>query len=180
MSIDAIIEAVIAAEGGYVNDPADAGGETNWGVTVSVARANGYIGDMRSMPKDVAKRIYLEQYVVAPGFAALVNVSPEIAEELVDTGVNMGTKVAGRFLQQALNALNDGGSRYSDLAVDGAVGPATAAALRRYIQGRGVPGVTVMLRALNALQGARYIELSQSRPENERFLYGWLLNRVKI
>lgn len=180
MSIDSILDDVLAAEGGYVNDPADAGGETNWGITVAVARQSGYKGAMRDLPKATARDIYRQRYVIDPGFAAIATVSEPIAAELVDTGVNMGPQTAGKFLQRALNALNDGGATYADVAADGAVGPATMAALRRYLQARGKPGEVVMLRALNALQGTRYIELAEARPANERFVYGWILNRVAI
>lgn len=180
MSIERILDEVLAVEGGYVNDPADAGGETNWGVTVAVARQNGYTGAMRDMPKETAREIYRNRYVVEPGFAAIATVSEAIAAELVDTGVNMGQVVAGRFLQRALNALNNGATAYADVTVDGRVGPATMTALRRYLQARGKPGEVVMLRALNALQGARYIELAEARPANERFVYGWMSNRVVI
>ena len=47
--LKAIIDGVIAREGGYVNDPRDAGGETNWGITKAVARANGWAGPMRQL-----------------------------------------------------------------------------------------------------------------------------------
>lgn len=180
MTIDEIIDDVLRAEGGYVNDSADRGGETNWGITAAVARASGYTGSMRDLPKEVARDIYHEKYVVGPGFAAIASVSPAVAAELVDTGVNMGTKTAGTFLQRVLNAMNDGGSNYADVKVDGNVGPSTMSALRRFLQTRGKRGEVVMLRALNALQGARYIELAESRPENERFVFGWLANRVVV
>ena len=48
---DQIIDEIIRKEGGYVNDPADSGGETNWGITVNRARQSGYNGDMRTMPR---------------------------------------------------------------------------------------------------------------------------------
>jgi hypothetical protein len=35
-----------------------------------------------------------------------------------------------------------------------------------------------MLRALNSLQGARYIDIGESRPANEDFMFGWFLHRV--
>ena len=35
-----------------------------------------------------------------------------------------------------------------------------------------------MVRALEALQGERYLRLAEKRPANEAFLYGWLANRV--
>ena len=39
-------------------------------------------------------------------------------------------------------------------------------------------GETVLLRALEALQGERYLRLAERRPANEAFLYGWLANRI--
>ena len=59
---DQIIDEIIRKEGGYVNDPADSGGETNWGITVNRARQSGYNGDMRTMPRSVAEQIYAEDY----------------------------------------------------------------------------------------------------------------------
>ena len=116
MTIDQIINDIIAVEGGYSFDSNDSGGETMYGITVAVARKHGYTGDMKKLPKKTAYDIYYKSYVVEPGFDAIAKIDPEIAAELVDTGVNMGTSVAGKFLQQALNAFNDGGSKYPDLA----------------------------------------------------------------
>ena len=53
-----IINEIIRVEGGYVNDPSDSGGETNFGITVAVARANGYVGCMLDLPRSVAFDIY--------------------------------------------------------------------------------------------------------------------------
>lgn len=178
MSIETLIDGVIGREGRYSNNPADRGGETMWGITIAVARANGYAGPMRDMPRETAKDIYYKRYVQGPGFAAIMTVSEPIAEELVDTGVNMGPSVASMFLQKCLNGLNRQGKDYNDIIEDGDVGQATLNALRAYIRTRGAEGVTVMLKALNCLQGARYIELARGRGANETFLYGWLRTRV--
>ena len=105
MSIDKLIEEVIGREGGYVNHPNDRGGPTNWGVTQQVARAYGYTGDMRTLPREVAKAIYARRYFTDPGFDRVQAIYPRIAEEMFDTGINMGPSVAGQFLQRALNAL---------------------------------------------------------------------------
>jgi lysozyme family protein len=178
MSIDSLIDGVIGREGRYSNNPADTGGETMWGITAAVARANGYSGPMREMPRDTAKDIYFKRYVQGPGFAAIMDLSEPIAEELIDTGVNMGPAVASLMLQKALNGLNNQGRDYNDIIEDGDVGQATLNALRAYLTKRGSEGEKVMLTALNCLQGARYIELARGRPRNEAFLYGWLRSRV--
>lgn len=169
MTIDDILEDVLANEGGYVNDPRDAGGETMFGLTAAVARANGYTGPMRDLPRDKALAIYRDKYVLAPGFALVAAESAPIAAELVDTGVNMGPSIAARFLQRALNLLTD-----AALAVDGQVGTRTINALRGFIAKRGAVGEARLLALLNAFQGTRYAELAEGRRANRAFIYGWL------
>ena len=178
MTIKEIIEDIIKVEGGYSNDPKDSGGATCWGVTEKVAREHGYKGDMRDLPKAFAYNIYYGTYVVAPGFDAVFAISAAIATELVDTGVNMGVGTAGKFLQQALNALNDGGTQYPDLVVDGAIGKGSISSLVAFLSKRGTDGQVVLLRALNSLQCARYITIAEAKPSQERFVFGWILNRV--
>lgn len=177
---DHLIDGVIGREGGYANHPDDRGGETMWGVTVAVARRYGYAGPMRTMPRAEAVRIYRVRYWTEPGFAEVAALSLPIAEELFDTGVNMGPAVASGFLQRSLNALNRQGKDYPDLKPDGDVGPATLNALKAYLRVRGAEGVGVMLKALNVLQGERYIALADARAANESFLYGWLRTRVGL
>jgi lysozyme family protein len=180
MTIDEIIEGVLRKEGGYVDHPDDRGGPTNWGVTRDVAREWGYSGDMRDLPRGTAKAIYYDLYVKAPQFDRVALLSQRVGAELVDTGVNMGPEVAGRMLQRALNVLNAKGTHYPDVTVDGRIGLRTLAALRAYLGRRGAAGEEVLLKALNCLQGARYIEISESREANESFTYGWLRERVGL
>lgn len=181
MSISSIIDATIGKEGGYSNHPSDRGGETMWGITAEVARANGYTGAMRNLSRDEAKRIYTDQYFVKPGFAKIHEISPAIAEELFDTGVNMGVGVPAVWLQQWLNGLNRQGKDYADIAEDGKIGPATVGALGRLIAVRGrLAAEDVVLKGLNCSQGARYLDLARRRSANEDFLFGWLANRVGL
>jgi lysozyme family protein len=90
----------------------------------------------------------------------------------------MGPGVAATFLQRALTALNRNGSDFPDLVPDGRIGTATLAALDSFLSLRGAGGEIVLLRALEALQGERYLRLAEKRPANESFLYGWLANRI--
>lgn len=173
-AIDTIIERVLANEGSYANDARDAGGETNFGITIATARAQGYAGAMRDMPRSFACEVYRRQYVVAPGFDRIAAISLPVAAELVDTGVNMGPKIAATFLQRSLNALNNGARDYPDLLVDGLAGATTAAALKAFLGRRGAEGERRLLALLNALQGERYVSLAEGRAANEAFLYGWL------
>ena len=91
----------------------------------------------------------------------------------------MGPAVAATFLQRALTALNRSGKDYPDLVPDGRIGGSTLAALDAFLTVRGKSSAeTVLLRALEALQGERYLRLAERRPANEAFLYGWLANRI--
>ena len=178
MDIERLIDAVLDREGGYSNHPADRGGETCFGITVAVARANGHDGPMRLLSEATARAIYRRLYWVRPRFDAIADLAPAVAAELFDTGVNMGPAVAASFLQRALNALNRGASDYPDMAVDGQIGAVTLAALRSFLAHRGAGGAAVLLKAIEALQGERYLALAERRPADEAFLYGWLANRI--
>ena len=177
--VDGLIEALIEREGGYVNHPADRGGVTCFGITEAVARAHGYSGAMAKLPREEAAAIYRRLYWLRPRFDEVATQAPRVAAELFDTGANMGPAVAATFLQRALTALNRNGNDYPDLVPDGRVGDRTLAALAAFLGARGRRGgETVLLRALEALQGERYLRLAERRPANEAFLYGWLANRI--
>ena len=178
VDVDTLIGAVVDREGGYVNHPADAGGPTCFGITEAVARASGYSGPMRQLPREEAAAIYKRLYWLRPRLDEVAKRSADIAAELFDTGVNMGPAVANTFLQRALTALNRNGKDYPDLVPDGRIGPQTLAALDAFLNSRATSGETVLLRALDALQGERYLRLAERRPANEAFLYGWLANRI--
>lgn len=178
MDVDTLVDEVIGREGGYSSHPADKGGATRWGVTEAVARGHGYRGDMRVYPRAEAVAVYRRVYWLRPGFDRVAEQAPKLAAELFDTGVNMGPTVAIGFLQRALNALNRGASDYPDIPVDRRLGDATMMALAGFLQRRGRGGETVLLKAIEALQGERYLRLAEQRPANEAFLYGWLANRL--
>jgi lysozyme family protein len=168
------------AEGGYVNDPSDSGGETNWGITKKVARDNGYMGDMRELPKELAQQIAKREYWDVMKLDQVADLYPRVALELFDSGFNMGTSAPQRFLQRSLNALNRVEKDYPDMTVDGRIGGVTLSALAAYKRKRGNNGRIVLLRLLNALQANYYVELVESREKDEKFIFGWVLNRVDI
>ena len=170
-----IIDGIIDREGGYVDDPSDSGGETNFGITVAVARANGYKGPMDRMTRVQAFNIYTKRYWDKVNGDRMSGLSEAVTEEVVDSGVKMGTHRAVRFLQRSLNVLNNRGRHYSDLTVDGNAGALTLSALAHFLTTR---NADVLVKMLNALQGAFYVELAERREKDERFIYGWFLNRV--
>lgn len=178
--IDGLIAGVVAREGGYVDHPADRGGPTRFGITEAVARAGGYAGAIRQLPRSVAEDIYRTRYWKGPGIDRVARRAPMLAAELFDGGVNMGPRVPIGFLQRALNALNRGAADYPEVARDGRIGDATLTALDAYLVRRGRDGEAVLVKAIEALRGERYITLAERRPANEAFLYGWLAHRVGV
>ncbi len=111
-----IFERLMKHEGGYVNHPNDPGGETMWGVTKRVARAHGYSGPMRKLPKELAQVIADKSYWQAVKGGELPRV---VAWQVVDAAYNHGNRNAIKFLQRAIG-VND----------DGLIGPKTLAAVK--------------------------------------------------
>ncbi len=174
-------------EGGYVDDPDDSGGETYKGVARKKnptwrgwALIDAHKGqsdfpsclddddDVLDAVMELYKKKYWDCYRAD-------ELTQAVAEELFDTGVNMGTRRAAEFFQHSLNALNRNGQTYGDIAVDGAVGSGT---IRAY---KSLPSKdnALLLKFLNVLQGARYISIMDRNPTQEKYARGWF-NRVEI
>ncbi len=168
---------LIKIEDGYVNNEADLGGETRFGITKATAREHGYRGEMKYLPMDTAFQIYATTYWDANSLSDMLSLSEKITEEVFDTGVNMGTPMAGVFLQRCLNVLNVGENTYDNLKVDGIVGNRTLSALADYL-GEREEGEEVLLKMLNSLQGSEYISIAENDEEQESFVYGWFRKRV--
>lgn len=116
MDFDAAFTKLLGNEGGYSNNPADPGGETNWGITKRVAVANGYTGAMIDLRQDQAKTIYKNKYWDVCACDAM----PESTRfDVFDTAVNSGPVQAIKLTQRALKIMDDG-----------VLGPATLAALQ--------------------------------------------------
>ncbi len=168
-----VVDKIINLEKGYVNDSADKGGETNYGITLAVARDNGYLGPMRDMPRSLAESIYLKRYIKEPKFDQIFALDNKIGMELIDTGVNMGPSRASEFLQRWLNAFSE-----ERLFVDGRLGNLTISCFRNFLLKRGELGRSVMFRALNGIQAVRYLEITEKDPSQKRFVFGWIAQRV--
>ena len=179
----------MAHEGGYARDKTDAGGETYKGISrrfnpgwpgwVRIDRAK----KARGFPKSLETDAELQAAVVAfykqhywDKFQGDAIPNQGIADELFDTGVNLGVLRAVEFLQRALNALNRNQALYSDLAADGAFGPRSLAAMRAYLK-KDKP--ELLLKVMNVLQGMHYINYMTQTPAQEKFARGWF-NRVEI
>lgn len=158
-AIEKLIEAVMAREGGFVNNPADKGGATNFGVTAAtLGQYRGY-----SVPADTievkaltyaeAKAILLQEYVAFPG---LENKSEALQELLVDFAIHSGKTRAIKYLQRCLN-----------VKVDGIIGAETKAAVIA------IQPEKIYPRLLAAR--ARFIgSILQKDPSQTVFAAGWI------
>ena len=157
-TFDEIIEQVLEHEGGYVNDPNDLGGETNFGITKRFYPDV----DIKNLTKEQAKKIYHQDYWRR-------NKCDEIPSNLrhiyFDMCVNQGRKTAVRVLQRAANA------KGADLEVDGGLGPATLSALRKY---------KPCDNRVRCYRLKHYYDLVNKRPEQERFLFGWYRRAMEV
>lgn len=123
---------IVAREGGYVNDPDDPGGATNHGVTIHTMRRLGMDlngdgsvgeGDVRLLTTDAAEAIFVDHYFRKPKIDALpVPLQATVFDMYVNTGAN-----AVKILQRLLNQMR------ITVAVDGVIGPQTAAACQTAI-----------------------------------------------
>jgi len=105
ITFDEVFERTIGHEGGYVNNPKDPGGETNWGITIATARANGFTNSMKSMTRAHAKEIYR---VAFWNRAKCDQFTGAISYQIFDAAVNHGIGNAIRMLQRAVGVLDDG------------------------------------------------------------------------
>ncbi len=145
-------EKTIGHEGGYVNDPADPGGETKFGIS-----KRSYSGlDIANLTLERAKEIYKRDFWDHPGFSGIRDA--ELAIKLFDLGVNFGTGRVIKFLQEATNLFETG------LKVDGDLGPKTL----KCINGFRYP--KALISGLEIIAGNYYISLGR-----QRFLAGWLI-----
>ena len=153
---DDIIEVVLHHEGGYVNDPDDPGGETNFGI----AKRSHPDVDIANLTKGGAKEIYKEHYWNKNKVESL---SEELRHIYFDMCVNQGRGRAVKILQHAANAKGAG------LKVDGGMGPMTIAA---------VDGVE--LDRVRAYRIKYYADLVTRKPDLEKFYFGWFRRGLEV
>lgn len=101
MTFDTAFDRLMGQEGGYVNNPADPGGETNWGIS----KRNHPTVDIKALTRDGAKALYAQEFW-APIRGSLI--SPAVAFQTFDFAVNSGISTAIRALQRAIGAADDG------------------------------------------------------------------------
>ena len=153
---DEIIEVVLEHEGGYVHDPTDLGGETNYGITKRFYPDV----DIKNLTKEGAKEIYKKDY----WDRNKVDDLPDNLKHIYfDMCVNQGRGTAVRVLQRAING--KGGS----LKVDGGLGPKTIGALKG-----------VELDRVRAYRIKYYADLVTRKPDLEKFYFGWFRRGLEV
>lgn len=100
------INRIIQHEGGYVNHPADPGGETNYGITQAFAIRHGYNNSIARLTQKEAERLYARALWVPYGLESIPFV---LAYQWMDFAVNSGPRRATLELQPLLNVKVDGG-----------------------------------------------------------------------
>lgn len=141
-----------AAEGGEVDDPADRGGRTVYGIS---QRAYPDL-DLSTLTEADARAIYERDYWQAARCDAL---PPAIAVAHFDAAVNHGVGAAVRLLQEAAR-----------VTADGIIGPQTLGAVGKWSE----PVLVVELLGRRALKYHRMVLADESQ---DRFHRGWL-NRL--
>lgn len=174
-AVAAIVAAIFAVEGGYVNDPKDPGGETNHGITLATARAAGYTGTMRDLDQSTATNIYVTNYINQPGYGEIITLSPAVGQKLVDAGVNAGPGRSSLWFQKALNSLSRGGLDFPQINADGKVGSVTAVTYAALQKKRGkVLACELTIKLLDAQQAVYYMSLTNL----SGYTPGWVANRI--
>ena len=155
-SFNDIIEEVLKHEGGYVNDPHDAGGETNFGI----AKKFNPDVDIKNLTKEGAKEIYYEKYW-KPSKAD--KVPDQLKHIYFDMVVNFGKRGAVKVLQQAAVA------KGHKIAVDGGIGPNTLKAIKNVETDR--------VRAYRVL---KFASIVIKKPTQEKFWLGWFRRAIGV
>jgi lysozyme family protein len=167
---DLSIPTVLRREGGFVNDPNDPGGATNYGVSLRWLKAQGLFdelvieeGDLthdqvmviRKMTQSDAMAFYRQYWWDKYNYGAIL---PQmVATKILDMAVNLGAPRAHRMVQDALQ----------NVRIDGILGPVSMALIN------GVNSLTLILD-LQTLQAQFYRNLVLANPARQKFLVGWL------
>lgn len=153
---ETVIDQTLAHEGGYSNNPSDAGGETKYGIS---KRSYPNV-DIKNLTLEQAKAIYKQDFWDNQGYSQIEDVL--LASKVFDLGVNMGTKNAVMLLQRALKA-----NGFKSLEDDGLYGSATKEALKNTDPKK-------VLIALRSESAGYYRRLVASNNSQKVFLKGWL------
>ena len=149
-----VIEDKLSHEGGYVFDPDDLGGETNWGIS----KRQYPDLDIKSLTREDAIDIYYKDYWLKGKCRELPNA---ISPLYFDMCVNFGRSGATKVLQEACNS-QERWKTEKKLEVDGRIGPKTIQAAQGVSKDR-----------VKAYRLLRFAKIVAKRPKQEKYWYGW-------
>lgn len=176
-NFDKAIEIVLKHEGGFVDDPADPGGATNFGVSIRYLKQRGDLDgdglldgdfdgdgdidddDIKNMTVEEAKEVYRTGFWDKNDLGKIKEFI--IAERVFDMCVNMGPRQAGKILQRACNYFGSG------LVVDGIMGPNTFRATNNIDANK-------LIREIRFNHAKFYLDLVEEKPTLAKFINGWL------
>lgn len=172
-----VVDAVLGNEGGFVDNSADLGGPTNWGITAVTLKNNASLAgtnDIKALTRDGAIKIYVQMYWINCGCARLAAAGfPHLAYAAMDWAVNSGEYWPMETLQLGLNLLNNQQKRWGDILADGNIGPGTIAVMTLALTI--LPDIEHLLTEwVNASRVVMVGHLSQKNPVQETFMVGWL------
>ena len=171
IGFEAALAIVLAHEGGFVDDPADPGGATKFGVSLRTLRALGDLAfdldvdgdldadDIKALTPEAAGAFYRKHFWDRYGYGTIHDL--HLAAKLFDLAVNMGPGPAHRCLQRALRACRQ------PVTEDGILGPVT----RQAVNAAEFLG---LFPALKSEAAGFYRALAASDPARQKWLSGWL------
>jgi len=159
-----IASAIVAREGGFVNDPDDPGGATKFGVTIHTMRRLGLdltgdgainVADVRRLSRAQAVDIFVRHHFNAPRIAELpAPLQPSVFDMYVNAGSN-----AVKILQSLLREMGQ------EIAVDGVIGPQTIRAAHAAWQA----APDHLVDAYGIARRNYYFRLADRRPASRKY-----------
>ena len=166
MTVDDMVDTILAHEGGFVDDPDDRGGATNFGITQLTYSKwldrPATVADVKAMSVATAREIYLTNYYFKPR----INSLPEaIQPQIFDCSINHGPYRAIKFLQTVCNLAG-----FGPLSVDGVMGPKTRESVEAAFEAMG----EYFINAITDERVHFYHQIVKNDASQQKFLNGWL------
>jgi len=159
-----IARAIVGREGGYVNDPDDPGGATNFGVTIGTMQRLGLdldddgdvdVADVKALTRAQAEAIFVRHYFKRPRLHELPKgLQPSVFDMYVNAGAN-----AVKILQRLVGQMGFG------VTVDGVLGPNTLGAVRK----AAAAAPDHIADAYGIARRNYYYELADRRPSSRKY-----------
>lgn len=175
---DKAILITLKHEGGFVNDPVDPGGATNWGMSIRFlindagdGDGDGWldgdidhdgdidIDDIKNMTIEQARKLYRIHFWDKYDYDKIVDFT--VAARAFDMTVNMGPRQTGKIIQRALNELGN------NLVVDGKIGKNTFATIN-------CTDPEMLMAEIRQAHAQFYLDLIKAKPQFAKYKKGWL------